>query len=119
MVDNSLGQASDYARLRVIACLDKRPMLALSCQVQDKESVVHFVLGGHCQTKTISNRIRGGSGMSDKTRLLLKIIGTLSLISGIYLFVIGSEFLDYFFALFLGIVLLGSAFLDKSETGEG
>ena len=54
--------------------------------------------------------------MDSKVRLILNVIGALSIISGIYLFAIGSEFLDYFFAFLIGIVLLGSAFFNKRQS---
>ena len=56
--------------------------------------------------------------MNNKVRLLLKIIGALSVISGIYMFIAGGQFFDYFFPIFVGVVLLGSAFINERGSNK-
>jgi uncharacterized membrane protein HdeD (DUF308 family) len=48
---------------------------------------------------------------------LIIIIGILSLISGIYLAVNGSDFSEYFSGIFIGVILIGSIFFYKEKDG--
>lgn len=51
--------------------------------------------------------------MTKTVKILIAVIGILSIISGAYLAYKGSEFFEYFSGIFLGIVLVGSVFLSK------
>jgi len=51
--------------------------------------------------------------MTKLIKRLIILIGTLSIISGIYLAVSGSDFLEYFSGIFIGILLIGSLFFSK------
>ncbi|MEQ9229207.1 MAG: hypothetical protein RIF46_00890 [Cyclobacteriaceae bacterium] len=56
--------------------------------------------------------------MTKSLKLILIIIGALGLAAGIYSAVTGSAFMEYFWSIFLGITLIGSAFISKSESEE-
>lgn len=51
--------------------------------------------------------------MTKTVKILIAVIGFLSIISGAYLAYMGSEFSEYFSGIFLGIVLVGSVLLSK------
>ena len=53
--------------------------------------------------------------MTKSVKTLLIVIGLLSTISGAYLAYSGSEFLEYFTGIFVGIVLLGAVIFNKKE----
>lgn len=56
--------------------------------------------------------------MDKKTRIPLLVIGFLSLISGVYLAVTGSDFTDYFFGIFIGLTLIGSVYFISNDSEE-
>jgi len=58
--------------------------------------------------------------MTKSVKTILIVIGALSIISGIYLAIDGSDFTTYFSGMFLGIVLIGSAtfFNDESKSNN-
>jgi len=51
--------------------------------------------------------------MTKTVKRLITIIGVLSLISGIYLALSGSDFSEYFSGIFIGIALIGTVFFYK------
>jgi uncharacterized membrane protein len=53
--------------------------------------------------------------MTKSLRRLIIAIGILSVLSGVYLAFTGAAFNAYFFGMFSGIVLVGSAFLLKAK----
>ena len=58
--------------------------------------------------------------MTKSVKTIVTIIGALSILSGAYLALTGSEFTEYFSGNFLGIVLIGTAFFynDSSEANK-
>jgi len=52
----------------------------------------------------------------DQTNIVIIIIGILGIITGIYLAISGSLFIEYFSSLFLGITLIGSAYINHKST---
>jgi uncharacterized membrane protein len=54
--------------------------------------------------------------MSKSVKNLIIIIGSLSILSGLFLVYRGSDFSEYFSGILLGIVLVGSALFYKEET---
>jgi uncharacterized membrane protein len=58
--------------------------------------------------------------MTKSVKTLIIAIGTLSIISGIYLVISGSDFSEYFSGIFIGVALIGSAFFykDKDNTDK-
>jgi len=57
--------------------------------------------------------------MKKSTRTLLHVIGAASLVAGIYLAVSGSDFIEYASGIFVGVVLIGSAYYDyRWDDGE-
>lgn len=53
--------------------------------------------------------------MNRKAKTLIVSIGVLSTVSGVYLAILGAEFSTYFYGIFIGITLIGSAILFKEE----
>jgi uncharacterized membrane protein HdeD (DUF308 family) len=53
--------------------------------------------------------------MSKSVKKLIIAIGTLSIISGIYLAISGSDFSEYFSGIFIGVALIGSALFYKEK----
>lgn len=53
--------------------------------------------------------------MSKSVKVLIIIIGVLSIISGVYLAFSGAEFSKYFSGIFIGATLIGSAFFYKEK----
>jgi len=56
--------------------------------------------------------------MTKSVKRLIITIGALSLISGIYLAVSGSDFSEYFSGIFIGVTLIGSVFFFKEKDNE-
>ena len=53
--------------------------------------------------------------MKRSVYLLLMGIGFLSIISGLYLVFTGAEFAQYFFGIFIGIVLIGVTYINNKQ----
>ena len=53
--------------------------------------------------------------MTKSVKRLILIIGAISLISGIYLAITGSDFNEFFFGILIGVSLIGSAIYYKDE----
>lgn len=56
--------------------------------------------------------------MSKTGKIIIGIIGVLTLLSSLNTAREGGEFLDYFSGIFLGVSLMGAAFFLKEETAE-
>lgn len=53
--------------------------------------------------------------MNKSSFLIITIIGALSIISGIYLAIKGSDFSVYFSGIFIGVALIGVAYINKKK----
>ena len=53
--------------------------------------------------------------MTKSVKRLIVAIGTLSIISGIYLAINGSDFSEYFSGIFIGVTLIGSVLFYKEK----
>lgn len=53
--------------------------------------------------------------MTKSVKTIILIIGALSLLSGIFLAFTGSDFIEYFSGIFLGIVLIGTVYFYKEK----
>lgn len=56
--------------------------------------------------------------MSKSIRNLIIVIGSLSILSGVYQIYRGSEFSAYFMGIFLGITLIGTVILARNERAD-
>lgn len=53
--------------------------------------------------------------MNRKAKTFIVSIGVLSTVSGVYLAISGAEFSAYFYGIFIGITLIGSAIVFREE----
>ncbi len=56
--------------------------------------------------------------MSQTIRVALMLIASLSILSGIFLAVRGSDFSSYFSGIFIGVVILGSLYFKLDQNGK-
>ncbi|MFK8011460.1 MAG: hypothetical protein AB8B80_05430 [Marinicellaceae bacterium] len=56
--------------------------------------------------------------MTQSVKTIVIIIGFLSIASGIYLVIKGSDFSEYFSGIFLGVTLIGTAVFYKDENDK-
>jgi len=53
--------------------------------------------------------------MTNNLKKFIVTIGVLSIMSSVYLAFVGSDFVEYFFGLFIGISLIGSVFFTDQK----
>lgn len=56
--------------------------------------------------------------MKKSTRIVIIVIGVLSILSGIYGFFSKAESFNIYWGIFIGIVLIGSLYFDKSNVDK-
>lgn len=53
--------------------------------------------------------------MTKSVKIIVTVIGSLSILAGLYFAFTGSEFSSYFSSIFIGVVLVGTVYFYKKE----